>query len=592
MRVTLVKSREDAARAYRDWSDAVARGDGLLAFDTETTGLLVRSGSQDRGRTIQFSWRPWGKAVVFEMTPEWIPAIEAFFILADQLVGHHTKFDVHVVQTYLGVNLFDEFAPDRVHDTRYLARLFDERTETGLKPLSEMYLRAGAGDLQRDLKALMRKNGWTWATVPVEHLVEYGGADAALTGELFDHLRPKIDFAEEAYLREQRLQPLVYSMERTGVLVDRRLVEHIIAEEEAKMRFFLEKAEELAPGVNIASPKQLLDAFEKRGLPIPNTQAATLKALDDDLARAVTHYRDAAKTVSTYARPWLEVITDDDRIHPSLNPTGTITGRFSSDSPNFQNISKGHRLREAIVAAPGHTLVVADWHQVELRLYAHYAADENMRAAFLSGDDIYQQVADLLGVSRQVGKMVMLASIYGAGPRKLGEQVVAMAWKYGMADLVPELQGLDWGALHERFHANYGIRRLAQATELVARRRESYYGEAFITTWGGRRQRPKVIKLPRLKNGYTPTQTIYKDLANSLIQGSAADLMKQALIDIGEAGYGPFLRLTVHDEVVLEVPDHLVPQVVEEVGRLMYWEDFVPPLTAEVGTGKNYGSAK
>lgn len=584
--VLWVHTRDDAARAWRLFEES----DRFLAFDTETTGLQVRSVHGDKARTIQFSWRPWNFAVVFETNGRWKDAIGAFFDGADELVGHNTNFDLHVMETYLDRRLIDEFDPRKVHDTKVISRLHDERDQSSLKPQASKYLSEDAADEQTKLKRIMGRNKWTWATVPVEYLIEYGGTDAIITGRLYDTLRPRIDYAEDAYLREQRVAPVLYRMERAGMLVDRDLLEELQAEEFEAMEKAEAEVQNYAPGVNVNAPHQLKAAFRDLGIDLENTKAATLYAVDHPLAHAILKYRDHKKTHGTYISSWLELITPEDRIHPSFNSLGTITGRLSSSDPNFQNVSKTHRLRDVFVASPGCKIVVADWNQVELRLYAHFAQDENMRAAFLAGDDIYQQAADLLGVPRQVGKMMMLASIYGAGWLKIRSQAIEMAYKYGQADTVPELKSYDWRVLHNRFHRIYKIRDLSRLTELAARRREMY-GEGYIRTVGGRRQRPKYILLPPV-NGHRQRIPSYKDLANSLVQGSSADLMKEALIAIDDLGYGDYLRLTVHDEVVMEVPEDEVEEVQEAVIQAMTRNEFVPPLTVEADSADNYGAAK
>ena len=213
-----------------------------------------------------------------------------------------------------------------------------------------------------------------------------------------------------------------------------------------------------------------------------------------------------------------------------------------------------------------------------------------MRSAFLEGRDIYQEVADTLGVERQVGKMMMLASIYGAGAATIKRQAINMAYALGMEDLIPTLRDYDWDDLHSRFHYKYNIRNLSDLCELQARRRGAL-GEPYIMTTGGRRQRPKRVKLKPV-NGYRQTVFIFKDLANSLVQGSSADMMKQALIETAEAGYLSYMRLTVHDEQVLEVPLDKVEEVSETINRLMTRNEYVPPLTVGADTARRYGEAK
>jgi DNA polymerase-1 len=381
-------------------------------------------------------------------------------------------------------------------------------------------------------------------------------------------------------------------MERAGILVDEPMLDRVTEELHEDIVESRATIETLVPGLNPNAAHQIKVALRDRDHEVPNTQAATLMATDDEFARAILAYRKAQKMHSTYAGPWKLLITPEGRIHPNLNTMGAKTGRFSGSDPNLQNVKRGHDLRDIFMAAEGHKIVVVDWNQMELRLYAHFARDERMRSAFLSGEDIYQQTADLLGVSRQIGKMIMLASIYGAGPWTLKAQCIAQAYKYGLEELVPELEGFDWPELHAKFHEAYKIKDLARLTELQARRRGEM-GEPYIVTLGGRRQRPKRIVLPAY-NDYGNRHTVYqyKDLGNSLVQGSSSDLMKQAILDAADAGLGPMLRLTVHDELVLEVPDPEVDEVIHLLDGIMTHNEFVPPLTVAGGAAQRYGEAK
>ena len=591
--VIFVETMEQARQAWREF----AASDGMLAFDTETTGLYVRAGEHgDKGRTVQISFRPWDVAYVFEMTDRWREPIAAFFEAAQGVIAHNLKFDVHVMETY-GVKVFDLVPNEGLHDTVWVARLHDERDGARLKPLAVTYLSDDSADEQSSLKRLMRKNNWDWATVPVRYLVEYGGLDAILTGRLFDLLRPRIDYAYDAYRREQKLAPIVYRMEREGLLVDQELLEHVDSTFEKEIEETKAAIEERVPGLNPNAAHQIKAALRDLDVEVADTSAATLMALSepDDavaLASLVLRYRAAKKAHSTYTQTWRKLITPEGRIHPNLNTLGAKTGRFSSSDPNLQNVKRGHTLRDVFIAPEGSKMVVADWDQMELRLYAHFARDERMRAAFLAGEDVYQQAADLMGVSRQIGKMIMLASIYGAGPKTLKTNCVKQAYQFGFPEVVPELLSFDWVELHRKFHAAYRIKDLARLTELQARRR-GQLGEAYIVTLGGRRQRPKRVVLPPYNShGSRQTIYIYKDLGNSLVQGSSSDLMKQAIIDADEAGLGEYMRLTVHDELILEVPDDKVEWASEIMEKVMTRREFVPPLTVGAQAAQRYGEAK
>lgn len=568
----------------------------IVAFDTETTGLQVRSGYHDRVRLAQFSWRPWSEAIAVGMGEPWQRAfVVEVFKRSAEVIGHNLKFDIHAIATG-GIDLLDYYDDRQLHDTRWQAHFYDERVSGKLKDLGVRYLGTDAADEQAALKKRMRTEKLTWATVPLEYLIEYGGQDTILTGRLFDYFAPLVSWAAEPYEREQRLLPVLVRAERAGLYVDQKHIRRVEQESEIARDQALARARALTNGeLNLNSPMQLKAAFRERGTPLEDTTADTLLMLayktGDELATAIVDFRKHAKTLSTYIYPWQELITPESRLHPWLNQLGTKTGRFSSSDPNLQNITRGHALRDAFMASPGNRLIVADWNQVELRLYAHFARDENMRAAFLSGDDIYEQAADLLGgIPRQVGKMIMLASIYGAGYRKLKSQCIAMSLKFGQEELIPLLEGLDWEALYRRFHSIYRIQSLQKSTEQVAMARGNF-GEAYIVTWGGRKMRPKQVRA-KMRNGHRPMIPIFKDLANSLVQGSSADLMKQAMVDLAARGYGDAIRLTVHDEVILEVPEEDAETSAREVVSIMTRNEFVPPLTVNASTALRYGDAK
>ena len=599
-------------KAMECWA-AVKAAPGLLYWDTETTGLLVRSGSQDIGRLLQISVRPWDKAWAFDIrTTEWRGDLQNIFWEADAICAHNTKFDLHVTATY-GIHLLEMFDYSNIYDTVWLAHFHDERESRALKDLGSKYLGMDAASEQRKLKKLMADNKWNWETVPLRHLVEYGGMDTILGGQLFDLLYPRVEpYATEAIRREQRLLPYVYAMERNGIRIDVDGLQAMKAQQAQAMDEALATLAEIfgrevvpkshrdkKDALNLASGAQLTMAFRKLGAAIDNTQAVTFHKLAAtgtdgvrEAATALLAYKHAAKLLSTYLEAWERDITEDGRIHPSFNTLGTVTGRFSSSGPNFQNVSKADGLRNLIIADDAaQTMVVADYEQMELRQFAHYAEDERMRAAFISGDDLYQQAADVMGVTRDIGKMITLASQYGAGWKKTKEQAIAFAYKLGQSERVPELHELDWQGTMEKFHKAYRVRHLQWLTEAQAQRRGNY-GEMYVRTFGGRRMRPKLMTHNR-GEGLQPVKIqIFKDLGNSLIQGSCADIMKESIIAVGEAGYGDNMRLTVHDELVLSVPTADAPKVLAEVLQIMERKEYVPELTATGDIAFRYGKAK
>lgn len=612
--IIYVETKEQAAECYR----AIQDSPKLLYFDTETTGLKVRSGTQDKARLIQISVRPWDKAWVFDArTPQWRDAIYHMFVAATDVCAHNTKFDIHVLETY-GVKVLEIVDKYHIWDTHWLAHFHDENDSRKLKDLGNKYLREDASGEQAKLKRVMKKNDWDWETVPLKYLVEYGGMDTIIGGQLFDLLYPRVQgWAMEPLRREQRLLKPVYMMERKGVRIDQEGLEAMLAEETEKQedalatlgrhadaKYVVPKADAAEKDwdsgdiLNLSSHAQVKGLFRVLGYPVDNGQAVTFYKLIADpeapaaaveAAQALLTFKKTAKTIGTYLEAWKRDMTEAGRIHPSFNTLGADTGRFSSSDPNFQNISKKGGLRNLMLADEGKTIVVADYDQMELRMFAHFAEDERMRAAFLSGDDLYQQVSDLLGVPRDVGKMITLASQYGAGWKKTMEQAIEFAFKLGNEDQVPALMKYDWQEMHKRFHANYKVKSLAYRTEAAAQKR-GQLGDPYILTVGGRRQRPKRVLVTSKETGRKTYISIFKDLGNSLIQGSCADIMKESIIAAHEAGME--LLLTVHDELVAQCPDGKEEEVSEAMARIMTRAEYVPPLTASAGHGKNYGEAK
>ena len=612
--VVYVDTLEKAHQAYR----AVQRSNDLLYFDTETTGLLVRSGYQDKARLIQVSVRPWDVAWAFDArTPEWREAIYHMFVEAQNVCAHNTKFDIHALETY-GVKVLEIVDKHHIWDTHWLAHFHDETVSRKLKDLGVRYLRMDAAHEQAKLKRLMKKEGWTWETVPLQHLVRYGGMDTIIGGELYDYLMPRVaPYAMEPLRREQRLLPAVYAMERKGIRIDQEglarmtaeqrdvrdnalevLAELAEAEHVVPKADFIQKDWDVSTVLNLSSGAQVKGFFRRLGAPVPNTQAITFykmiadeKAPEDakKAAQALLDFKKTAKTLGTYLEAWARDLTPEGRIHPSFNTLGADTGRFSSSDPNFQNITKKGGLRNLMLPDEGKTIVVADYDQMELRMFAHFAEDERMRAAFLSGDDLYQQVSDLLGVPRDVGKMITLASQYGAGWRKTKEQAIQFAFKLGNEDQVPTLMGYDWEQMHTDFHRAYKVKSLAYRTEAAAQMR-GQLGDPYILTVGGRRQRPKRMVVTNKETGRKTTISIFKDLGNSLIQGSCADIMKESIITAHEQGME--LLLTVHDELVGQCPTGEEEEMGAAMAQIMTREEYVPPLTASAGWGQNYGEAK
>ena len=344
---------------------------------------------------------------------------------------------------------------------------------------------------------------------------------------------------------------------------------------------------------NIQSPKQLgAVLFEKLGLPGGkktktgwSTNADVLDKLRyEPIVRHVLEYRELTKLKSTYADGLLKVIGADGRIHTSFQMTVTATGRLSSTEPNLQNIpvrrELGAMLRKMFVAAPGNVLVDADYSQIELRLLAHISGDENMREAFLSGEDVHRvtasqvfgvPLADVTAEERRRAKAVNFGIVYGISAFSLAQDLNV---SYGEAKTYMD-------AYLERFH---GVRDYQK--EAVRRAKELGYAE---TLFHRRRYLPE-LKVPALRSFGE------RVALNMPIQGTAADVIKLAMVNVDRRlraeGLKARLILQVHDELIVECPE----EERETAQRVLCEEmenavSYSVPLTADAGWGKSWAEA-
>ncbi len=347
---------------------------------------------------------------------------------------------------------------------------------------------------------------------------------------------------------------------------------------------------------NIQSTKQLGEVlFEELYLPSGkktktgwSTNADVLEKLrgKHPIVDEVLEYRMLTKLKSTYADGLLKVISEDGRIHTSFQMTVTATGRLSSTEPNLQNIpirkKLGAQIREMFVAAPGMTLVDADYSQIELRLLAHISGDEAMREAFLSGEDFHAVTAsrvfnvplsDVTPLLRSRAKAVNFGIVYGISAFSLAQDI----------GVFPNEAKAYMDAYLEKYH---GVR------EYMKRIVEQAKQDGYVTTAYGRRR-----SLPELKSANFNTRQFGERVAlNMPIQGTAADIIKIAMVNVSkrlkQEGLRSRLLLQVHDELIAECPEeevetvkHLLKQEMEQAASLSV------PLTADVKAGHSWAEA-
>src|SRR6266571_6820610 len=442
----------------------------------------------------------------------------------------------------------------------------------------------------------------TYSQVPPAEAARVSAAHAEMVLRLEEAFRSDIEGHHLKRLLDEieiPLIPVLVDMEATGIVVDRALLGEMsrgFGKELTQLELDIYRA---AGGeFNINSTPQIRTVlFERLKLPVQKrtkTGASTdvevleqLAALGHEVPRLLIEYRELTKLRSTYVDALPGYIGPDGRVHTSFNQTGAATGRLSSSDPNLQNIPvrtrRGGEIRRAFVAPPGHLLLTADYSQVELRLLAHFSEDPAFVAAFQRGGDIHRQTAAVIfgvpetsvtGEMRARAKTINFATIYVQGALALSRQ---------LGITLEEAKAF----IKHYFERFAGVRAWLDQTVEEARQR------GFVETLFGRRR-----YIPELRDRNFSIRAFGERTAtNSPLQGSAADLIKIAMIRIHAALPQAELRskmvLQVHDELVFEIPEGersvagaLVKREMEGVASLRV------PLVVSTGAGKNWIDAK
>ena len=423
-------------------------------------------------------------------------------------------------------------------------------------------------------------------------------AVARLAGPLTDLLEARggLELYREV---ELPLVRVLARMEEAGILVDRAYLAELGEHLRDRLATLEQRVYEAAgEPFNINSTQQLRELlFDRLRLPVlkktpkgaPSTDASVLQKMVDQhpVVGHLLAYRELEKLRSTYVDGLLPLIAPDGRIHCAFNQTGAATGRISSERPNMQNIpvrtEEGRTIRRAFVAAPGHTFVIADYSQIELRILAHLSGDAGLLEAFASGADIHTATAArVFGLApdqvtpdlRRRAKMINFGLLYGMEAYGLGQRL----------EISTEVAKEHMDAYFAQFPA---VAAFMQG--MVSRAR----ADGFTTTMLGRRR-----YLPELaSDNFRIRQAAERMALNAPIQGSAADIIKKAMVALdgalGRSGPAATMLLQVHDELVLEAPVEEAEETAALTRRIM--EGVVElrvPLRVDVGMGRTLGDAK
>jgi DNA polymerase-1 len=590
--------------AFRVWLAKLADAP-LISFDTETDSLDYL-----RARIVGVSFAvSAGEAAYVPMSHDYPgapPQLDTGMVLAalkplleDEAkpkLGHHLKFDCHILANY-GIAL----AGQRYDSMLESYVLNSVTTRHDMDSTAEKYL--GIKTIHYEDVCGKGAKQITFNQVDVDRATEYAAEDSDVTLQLHHVLWPQLQALprlQNLYESiEQPLVPVLYRMERTGVLVDRELLRKQSTELAGRMLELQAQAHVEAGGVfNVDSPKQLQEIlFGRLNIPVirktPTGQPSTAEDVLEELAlsyplpKLILEYRGIAKLKSTYTDKLPEQIDPQTgRIHTSYHQAVAATGRLSSTDPNLQNIPirtpEGRRIRQAFVAPPGHSLVAADYSQIELRIMAHLSGDSSLLTAFAEDRDVHQATAaEVFGIApadvtpeqRRSAKAINFGLIYGMSAFGLARQ---LSISRGDAQKYVDLY----------FERYPGVKRYMDDTRQKARE------SGFVETLFGRR-----LYLPDiLSRNQAVRQYAERSAINAPMQGTAADIIKRAMIDVDawlrSSKVPARLIMQVHDELVLEVADEAVATMVQQLRQHMgHAAALSVPLKVDVGIGLNWDEA-
>ena len=546
-----VESLSDVLAMY-EW--AGERRDGPIGYDTEATGLNPVT---DRIRLAQLGDKNHGWAVPVEWIGAVIELLKKIIARRDYLVAHNSIYDARITRYSTGYQI----PWHALHDTMLLARLADPLRPKGLKPLANRLIDPRASGGQRLLDDGMRRNGWTWATVPASFppYHAYAALDPVLTRHLYDMFYPRIsEECPAAYDLERAILPVVGTMMDHGLLVDQAYVHTQIK----RLRDYAGRVREWLAGVysidSLMSARQIGTALTELGISdLPTTPktgqySITKEILEAiysnpdnsqqarELARTVHRARHAEKMIGTYLENFLERAAYDGCVHPSINQMAARTSRMSCSEPNLQNLPRDDKVvRGAFVPHEGYVLISVDAQQIEMRIFSSLSEDAGLIEAFKHADstgidfyavlasEIFQDQVSKKDPRRQSTKSASYARIFGAGLKK-------MAITAGVT--TEQMRPVN-DALGQRYP---GMN--SWPGSLIADMRNMMRGgEQPGTRTGTGRFLP------------VDSDTLYA-CVNYRVQAEAAECLKRAGVALASAGFQDMMRLFVHDEVILEVP--------------------------------------
>ena len=508
-------------------------------------------------------------------------------------IGQNIKYDMHIFYNE-GILL------KGVEDTMLMSACLDGGLHGhGMDDLAERHLGhtcisfkeiAGTGKKQK-----------TFDEISIAEATPYAAEDADITLQLYHIFKKRIE--SEGYEAVHKLyqtveKPLIevlMKMEHLGVVVDKDALQELSKTFQQRIQSHEKRIFELAGAeFNVNSPKQLGEIlFDKLGIETKgkkrSTNAEVLNKLADEyeICAEVVKYRALMKLKGTYTDALVgQINPKTGRVHTSYHQMGAATGRFSSSDPNLQNIPSrtedGRKIRHCFVAKAGHTIMCADYSQIELRLLAHMSGSEGLTKAFVDGEDIHRYTAaQIFGISltdvepqqRSAAKAINFGLVYGMGKVSLAKQIG-----------VSQKEAAEY--IENYFERYAGVRRFLEGYKEMA------HEKGYIETIFGRRVHfPNIeAKQPMLRAGAE------RAAINAPLQGSNADIIKKAMLEmepaLQKAGLAAKMLMQVHDELVFEVPENEVEDTEKLVKNVMEGVvELTVPLQVDVDTASNWEEA-
>ncbi len=564
--------------------------ESIIAFDTETTGLDTKEAkivgfsfcvSENEAFYVPLSHNYLGVAeqICFEDAKKALQIIFEHFI-----VGHNLKFDFEIIKNNFGLKF-----PLKYADTMILAWLYNPSLRVNMDDLALRLFNYETLHFEE-----LVKKGESFAGVELNKACEYAAEDAYITLRFYLYFLKNLEkpLFELAFKSEFEFIKIVIMLENNGIKLDTKLLKELMSEYDKELKALSDEIYTLCEDkFNLNSPKQVGDIlFEKLKLPSGkkgktgySTDEKVLQELKGKhpVVEKILAYRELAKLYFTYCEPLLKLALKDknSRIYSHFLQTGTGTGRLSSKDPNLQNIPAhgqyARSYKSCFVANDGFSFISLDYSQIELRMLAHFSEDEKLLNAFENDEDIHAKTALMIFKennyhTRSIAKSINFGLIYGMGYKTLSANL----------KIEPALAKKYIEAYFENFTS---IKSYFQKVRNEAK------NQGFITTLSGRKRYFDFANAKPVQIAMYERESI-----NSILQGSAADIIKLAMIELAKhLNEDKKMILQIHDELIFEVRDELCENFIKNASDIM--ENIVKlkvKLKTSSSLAKNWGELK